>query len=292
MTAKTIKIPALPSGLTISVQVRNISSLALLETVTMTENSGVYIGTVAGAHAGQLLWVILSSGIVLQHRVRTIQNVAATFVILTELEELASVDSGPSGFTITVNDGTNPVTGATVRVSGAGISRSKTTNVAGQSLFALENSDYNIIVVKPGFEPEFATVTVSGITTLTVSLTAIATTTPPAVYLSTGVGLVLDEVGAPEAGVSVSIQLTSGPGTDGYILDQKIRTLESDGDGIVAFDGLIRGATYAIWRGVGTPAESVGPFSVEPTYTRATFVVPNTSPFSLAEALGIDAEVV
>jgi len=291
MTAKTIKLPALPAGLTITVQVRNISTLTVLETVACTEASGVYTGTIAGAHAGQLLFVILSSGLVLQSRVRTIQDVAATFVILTELEELAAVDTGPSALTLTITDGVDPVAGATIRVSGPGIVRTKTSNGSGVVLFALADEDYDVVVTKPGFDSEYVVVTVLGTTSQTIALTEVAVTPPASVYLSTGIGLVLNQLGVFEVGVSVSIQLESGPGTAGYILDQKIRTDVSDAAGLVEFPGMIRGATYAVWRGVGTADAGAGPFSTDPLYTRKSFVVPNTDTFSLAEALGIDAEV-
>ena len=147
MTATIIIVPSLPVGLTVTVQVKNITTLSVLETVTCTGSGGDYTGTISGAHAGQLLFVILVSGLVFEHRVRTIQDVSATFVILTELEELAVVDSGPSALTITVDDGTLPIAGATVRVSGTGLSRTKTTNGSGEALFAVANGDYEVIVV-------------------------------------------------------------------------------------------------------------------------------------------------
>ncbi len=102
----------------------------------------------------------------------------------------------------------------------------------------------------------------------------------------------MDENQDPEADVLVSVQMETGPGTAGFILDQKIRTETSDVDGIVEFAGMLRGATYAIWRGDGATVEATGPFSVEGSFSRRSFVVPNTDTFSLAEALGIDAEVV
>ena len=292
MTATIIIVPSLPVGLTVTVQVKNITTLSVLETVTCTGSGGDYTGTISGAHAGQLLFVILVSGLVFEHRVRTIQDVSATFVILTELEELAVVDSGPSALTITVDDGTLPIAGATVRVSGTGLSRTKTTNGSGEALFAVANGDYEVIVVKPGFDSEFDTVTVSGSTSLDVTMTEIGVTAPSTVYKSTGIGLVLDENQDPETGVLVSVQMETGPGTAGFILDQKIRTETSDVDGIVEFAGMLRGATYAIWRGDGATVEATGPFSVEGSFSRRSFVVPNTDTFSLAEALGIDAEVV
>jgi hypothetical protein len=290
MTAKIIVVPALPVGLTITVQVKNITTLTVLETVTCTGSGGDYTGTISGAHAGQLLFVILASGLVLEHRVRTIRDVAETFIILTELEELAVVDSGPSALTVTVDDGTDPLSGAIVRVSGTGLSRTKTTDGSGEALFAVADGDYEVIVVKPGFDSEFRTVTVSGSTPLDVTLTEISVTAPDEPYKATGNGITLDEEQEPEDGVFVSIQMVEGPDIAGFILDGKIRTEVSADGGVVEFAGMLRGATYEIWRGPGTVEESEGPFSIEASFTKRRFVVPNEDTFSLSEVIGIDAE--
>lgn len=294
MTAKTLKFPALPSGLTMTVQARNINTLAILETVTLTEGTSdaltVYSGTMSGAHAGQLLWVLLASGAVLEHRVRTITDTAGPWVILTELEQLASAGAGGSPLTITVTDGVDELSGATVRVTAAGVALTRTTDVDGLALFALDDGDYDVTVVKPGYGSEYVVVTVSGTSAETIPLTEEAVTPPASALVSTGVMLVLDEFAEPEASIDVSIQMTAGPGTAGYALDTKIRTAQSDVDGLVEFAGLIRGATYAVWRGPGATAAPTSPFAVRSGASRTTFVVPNTDSFSIAEITGADVE--
>lgn len=111
--------------------------------------------------------------------------------------------------------------------------------------------------------------------------------------LATGWGIVYDEAGQRENGVDVSVQMVSGPGTAGFILDTAARTATSatvnvegtDVDGYVQFPNLVRGATYKIVRGTfdGAPATV---FSQRSTGTQVSFVVPDSPSFALAECLG------
>lgn len=294
MTAKTIKVPSLPTGLTITCKVRNLSTLAVLETVALTAGAGddasVYSGTVTGAHAGQLLFELLVSGVVFQSRIRTIQDIAATFVILTELEQLKSNGHGPNLVTITVTDGTDPLENAKVRVASGVISEDDDTDVDGEVQFALSNATYTVTIERAGYESEVASLVVAGTTTHEYELTALIVTPPASPSVATGSMLVLDENNDPEEGISISLQLTEGPGTAGYSLDTKIRTQVSDGSGMVEFVKLRRGATYSIWRGPAEDTFSASAFVTQPAATRRTFVVPNTGTFNIAEVLGLDAE--
>lgn len=294
MTAKTIKVPSLPTGLTVSCIVRNLSTLAVLETVSLTAGSGddasVYTGTVTGAHAGQLLFDLLVSGQVFQSRIRTIQDVAATFVILTELERIKSDGRGANLVTITVTDGTDPLENAKVRVASGVLSEDDLTDVDGEVPFSLGNATYTVTIERAGYESHVASLVVSGTTTAEYELTAIVITPPASPSVATGSLLVLDEMNDPEEGISISLQLTAGPGTAGYALDTKIRTGVSDVNGMVEFTGLRRGATYSLWRGPANDTFSASAFVTQPAATRTTFVVPNTGTFNIAEVLGLDAE--
>ena len=102
--------------------------------------------------------------------------------------------------------------------------------------------------------------------------------------------MVLDENNDPEEGISISLQLTEGPGTAGYSLDTKIRTEVSNGSGIVQFTKLRRGATYSVWRGPADDTFSASAFVVQSAATRKTFVVPDADSFNIAEVLGLDVE--
>ena len=294
MTAKTIAFPSLPSGLTLTCKLRNLSTLAVLETVSLTAGSGddvsVYSGTVTGAHAGQLLFELLVSGVVFQSRIRTIQDIAATFVILTELERLKSDGRGANLVTITVTDGTDSIENAIVRVASGVLNESDVTDVDGEVQFALGNATYTVTIERAGYESEVASLVVSGTTSEEYELTALVVTPPASPSVATGSMLVLDEFNEPEVGVSISLQMTEGPGTAGYSLDTKIRTEVSDGDGMVEFIKLRRGATYSLWRGPAADTFSASAFVTQPAATRKTFVVPNTGTFNIAEILGLDAE--
>jgi len=294
MTTKTLKFPALPTGLTMTVQARNINTLDIIETLTLTEGTSgaltVYSCSSTGTYSGQVLWVLLASGAVLEHRVRTIADTAGPWVILTELEQLASAGVGASPLTITVTDGTDELSGATVRVTAAGVALNQTTGVDGLALFALTDGDYDVTVVRPGYGSEYVVVTVSGTSAETIPLTESAVTPPASPLVATGTMLVLDELAEIEEGVDISLQLTGGPGTAGYALDTKVRTATSDVDGLVEFAGLIRGAEYSVWRGTSTAPSATSPFSVRASGNQSFFTVPNTDTFSISEILGRDAE--
>lgn len=290
MTTTAIKFPALPAGMTLTTELQNLSSLAVLETVALTEASGVYSGNVTGTHSGQLLFVLKSGAVVIGYRIRTIADDAGPYIILTELEQLASDGRGSRVVTITIDNGTGPVVGAVVAISAAGISATRTTDGSGVVKFALNDGDYDVIVEKFGYEIAIETLTVSGATSDTYSLTALVVTPPASPMLATGIGIVYDETENPEANVPISIQKTAGPGIDGNILDTKVRTFYSDESGVVTIPRLRRGATYAIWRGAEATSSTDMIFATRSSGARKTFVVDNFDIVNLPELLGLDAE--
>lgn len=293
MTAKTIKVPSLPAGLSVSCKVRNLSTLAVLETLSLTAGSGddtsVYTGTITGDHAGQLLFDLMVSGVVIESRIRTIKDVAETFVIVTELERLHNAGRGANPVTITVTDGTNDLENATVRVTAGSLSAADDTDTDGEVQFSLNNATYTVTITLPGFESFVGSLVVAGPTTHTFALTAQTVTSPASPLVSTGILKVLDESAQPEADVDVHVQLVSGRGIAGYSLDTKVRTATSDEQGDVEFPNLIRGATYAVWSGE-TATEVASPFAVRSSSARNTFVVPNSDSFNIAEFTRLDAE--
>lgn len=294
MTAKVIKLPSLPTGLTLTCKVRNLSALALLETVNLTEGTTdqttVYSGTITGAHAGQLLFEVIVSGVVFEKRVRTIQDTAGPWIILTEMDQLASDGRGANLVTISVNDGTNPLQNAIVRVAGGTLSETKLTNVSGQAAFALDAATYTVTITRAGYTSTVATLVVSGTTPVTYSLSIVAVTPPDSPLIATGSLLALDENNNPEVGKPHSIQMTAGPGLAGYSLDTKIRTVNSNASGIVTFTRLRRGATYSVWRGPADDSFSSSGFVAQSAGQRRSFVVPDADTFNIEEVLGLDAE--
>ena len=289
MTAKTISFPGYPSGLTLTVDVMNISTLAVLETVALTNTSGIYSGTITGVHAGQLLFITKASGTPVDTRVRTIQNIAATFVILSELERVENTGRGGFPVTITVTDGTDPIEGAFVRITNATTDIVRDTDIDGIALFALDNASYTIVITKPLHDFMLGTVVVSGVTSpADYVLTPTTVITPPvSVLVATGYMVVYNEFGALEANVPITVSMSAGRGTAGYALDTKSRTVLSNVSGYVQFTGLIRGATYSVRRG-GSATPSPGSFSGGAM--GQSFVVPNAASFSMPEVIGADVE--
>lgn len=291
MTTTAIKFPALPPGLTLTCDVLSLSSLAVLQAaIALTESAGIYSGNVTAAVSAQVLFLLKSSGTIIGYRIRTIADDVGPYVILTELEQLASDGRGPNIVTLTIDDGTDPLPGATVRITASGFRVTGTTNGSGVVVFALEDDTFDVVISKPGFGAEIDTLTVSGATTDTFSLTELVVTPPTSALLATGLMIVYDELGEIEADVPISIQLVSGPGTAGYALDTRPRSAVSDVDGLVEFIGLIRGATYAIWRAAAAGTETALVFATRSISTRQTFVVPNLDTFNLPEIIGADAE--
>jgi hypothetical protein len=289
MTAKTISFPGYPSGLTLTVDVMNIATLAVLETVALTNTSGIYSGTITGAHAGQLLFIVKASGTPVDTRVRTIRDVAATFVILTELERIENTGRGGFLVTITVTDGTDPIEGAFVRITNSTTEVVRDTDVDGIALFALDNASYTIMITKPLHDFVLDTLVVFGATSpADYELTPTTVITPPAsVLVATGYMVVYDNYGEVEGGVPITLAMSAGRGTAGYALDTKSRTEVSNADGYVEFTGLIRGATYSVRRaGVATPS----PGSFSGGAVGQSFVVPNAASFSMPEVIGADVE--
>lgn len=91
-TNTVIRLPGIPAGLSVDILVKNSDTLALLETVALTESGGYYGGTVTGAHAGALLFEPRISGTVVGSVVRTIEDTAGPFVIDSGVEQNAIRD--------------------------------------------------------------------------------------------------------------------------------------------------------------------------------------------------------
>lgn len=295
-TNTNIKVPGLPTGLTASVRVRNAATLALLETVTLTEASDIYGGDVTGAHAGRFVHEILISGTVSESRVRTIADDAGPYVIDSALEiaeSFANTGSGPWAKTITIENSVGSVAleNATVRLTEGADDFQVDTASAGDATFGLRSATYDIVVTKAGFTSYVGTLAVSDATGVTIQLTATgAVAVPSNPLLSTGVMVVYDELGAIEAGVPITVQMTAGPGTAGYSHDTKARTANSAATtGLVTFTGLIRGATYSIRRGP-EPGAAASSFASRSSSTVGSFTVPDAASFNLSEVIGTDSE--
>ena len=118
------------------------------------------------------------------------------------------------------------------------------------------------------------TLVVDGDETPTYSMSAVSISAPPNASTTTGVMTVYDEEGVVEADVTVTVQITDGPGTAGIGYDSTEWAETSDANGVVEFAGIILGAEYKIWRGTSKP-------------NTQTFTAPSSGDsFDLAEVIG------
>jgi len=287
MATTPIKFPGLPTGLTLTCDVVHPSTLSVEETVTLTEASSIYGGSITGSSSGQKIFVMKASGAIIGSRIRTVANTTATFVILSELETYASDGRGAYPVTITIDDGTDPIEGATVRVTTDGLVSTLTTNASGIALFALDNGAYTVTITMPGYGSGVESLTVSGATSDTYSLTVVTVTPPASAGVATGVMVVYDNNGDVEEGVDIGIKLIRGTGTAGYGRDTATRTETSDSAGLVTFAGMQRGCTYQVWRSSTAGLTFSDVASSSGAASDPTIVVPlSGDTFNLPEVLG------
>lgn len=289
MTTTLLQIPDLPAGIDLTIDILNLSTLAVLEAgIEMTETDEVYEGDCVEEIAGQFLFLLKAGGTFFESRIRTIADTAGPFVIITDLEHISASARGTRVVTLTIDDGTDPVVGATVRVSAPGFVATEVSDGSGIVRFVLDDGDFVLVVEKIGYAALADTLTVSGTTSATFSLTENEVTVSDSPLLSTGTLTLYDEDNELEFGQPVSLQWISGPGDDGYGMDKKIRTeLSVAYTAVVTFTRLRRGALYRIWRGPATPTD--GGF-VSAYNEVSEFTVPNTGSFLLPQIGGTDEE--
>lgn len=168
--------------------------------------------------------------------------------------------SGANTVTITVDDGTDPIIGAKVRlteVGGAGAYLA-ITNDDGEVSFSVDSATWIVAITKPlySFTPE--ELEISDDTEQTYSMTAVSIPVPDDPALCTLAVLCVDAEGEPKEGVIVSAEMVSPPTGDGYAFDRDAIEAASDEEGLAELT-VVRGATYAVCRGGGPSAEVVIP---------------------------------
>lgn len=165
-------------------------------------------------------------------------------------------DGGGSGtganvVTVTVNDGTNPLQNVIVAIWDGSMlrGRSEPTNVDGVTELSIDDGTFTLAATKGGYTHTPEEIVVSGVTPITVSMTAV-TITPSAGDRTTLWTVCLDEDNQPEEGVSCTLTMKVGPPDEtGVFYDRKPRIEVSDADGLVEFTDEIPGASYSLSRG-------------------------------------------
>ncbi len=179
--------------------------------------------------------------------------------------------TGANAVSITINDGSTPLTAAKVRVTQGSESYVVSTNGSGVAAFDLDDATWTVRLTKPGYTLAAQTLVVNGAESVTYSMTAVSVSTPSAPNLSVGTLLCLGTDGQEEEGAKVYFRLIEGPGTAGYSLDATEWYETADADGQIEAEFII-GATYGAHRG------DVG--------REVKFTVANGASFSLPENLG------
>jgi hypothetical protein len=283
MADTVIKCSGYVTGLTMTVDIRNPTTLALLETVTMTESSEIYSGVADEAVSGLHMFVVKASGAAIDTQFRTIADDVGPYVIATQLEEVSLDPAAAYTITFVVTDDAGTpldLENAAIRVVGNGVNRSKLTDANGEVAWALDAATYSVGVTMNGHDSLSTTLVVDASETVTYRLTPNAGGAVAATNMSTGTGMVYNELFAAEGGVPVSFKLMKGNGVAGRFLDQKSFTIISeDGTGGTVLGRIqsanfAQGCTYQKWRGAAADADASDGFAVRSDAQRTTLVVP------------------
>ena len=304
MTDTTINFTGLPSGISpVTVKVCDSETVAVEETVALTESGETFTGTVTGAIQGLKCFLLFVGSSLIGKEWRTIDDDAGPYHIDSTRELLAAAQpaagTGPNAVTVHVKDDSNtPLQNATVRLfeTPQVNDETRTTDGDGDATpFALVSTEYTVLVTKSGYTSYSGSLTVSGDLTTEVTLTLaapIVTSDDPA--KSTGWTIAYDERGEREEGVEFGARMIKGSGQSGKSHDKKVITESSaisedpEEKGVVQFS-FVCGATYEAWRGEAPGAE-LGSFGARSSSGKITFVVPYTPSFELDEILGVDTE--
>lgn len=160
-----------------------------------------------------------------------------------------SAGSGARTITITVDDGTDPLENAKVRVTNGAESYVGSTNASGQVAFSLDDATWAVAITKAlhTFTPTTLAVSDDAAQTYSMEAASIPASAPDKV---TGHVTCLDEEGNPEEGVTVRLWQSAMPAAgSGISYDGAVRVETSGADGVAAFANLFPGARYTYYGG-------------------------------------------
>jgi len=211
---------------------------------------------------------VLFTGVIDLEDTTAVQTVAELSHTITNSE----AGTGARTVTVTVNDGTTALESASVRLTKGAETYIQTTNVSGVATFNVDDGTWVVAITLANYSYSGTSLVVDGTEAATYSMTAIAISAPASPSTTTGYILCISTTGAVEAGVTITAQLVSGPGTTGYSHDEGTITMTSDVNGLAQHTGFIRGAQYQFKRGT------------------SAWTLPRTAPsaasWSLAEIIG------
>jgi hypothetical protein len=209
--------------------------------------------------------------------------------------EASSAGAGARSVTITVNDGTNLLQAARVRLAQGAESYVVSTSASGVAAFSLDDATWTVTISKAGYTFTPTTLVVNGTETQTYSMTKVTTTASDPGYV-TGYLYCYDEKGEVVPGVSVELALYTAASTDaGHGYDTTTRSEDSDATGLVQFTNLVPGASYMLrlgkqktwntttdgfYRSFGSTAQN---------WTKVTVAAAATDPYELPTVWGGEA---
>jgi hypothetical protein len=184
----------------------------------------------------------------------------------------AAGGSGARTIVITVDDGSDPLESAKVRMTKGAETYLVSTSALGVATFYLDDGTWTVVITLSGYTFDSTTLVVDGNETQTYSMIAGGLVTPSNPDFTTGFGYVYDEDGVLAVGVTISAKLTGWDSglSSGYAFDGATRTATSDANGLYEFTNMFQGANYDVWRGDG--AVSRVTIGTEDTQALPTFV--------------------
>jgi hypothetical protein len=157
--------------------------------------------------------------------------------------------TGARTVVVTVALSASPVEGASVRLTKAAETYVGSTNASGQVTFNVDDGTWTVAITSPGATFAGASLVVDDDEAVSYSLTAISITPSPATQI-TGYYTCYSHLGVVEAGVSITMQLVGlAQGSVGLALDNRLRTVTSDANGVAQFTNLFPGCRYKVYRG-------------------------------------------
>lgn len=157
--------------------------------------------------------------------------------------------SGANIVSITVDDGTDPIEGANVRLTKGADTFVVTTDVDGLAEFSLNDGTWTVTITQSGYSFIPTTLVVDGNETQTYSMTQ-TVLTPSDPGQVTGYLYCYGTNGAVTAGVVVTLMQLRPISGSGIAYNGATRSQTSGADGLVQFTGLFLGGRYRLYRGL------------------------------------------
>lgn len=229
---------------------------------------GLYSATITEALSGKHYVKVMDGSSLLASGWVELQDDTNTYHVQDDYPQTTTgggAGTGARTVTITVDDGTNPLENALVRLTEGASTFTRYTNASGQATFNVDDATYTVAITKAGHQYNGTSLAVSSDTSVTYSMTANVTQLSSGA-LATGYAYIYGTAGVL-ANETVTITPKHPRKLDGLGVKATAVTDTSDANGYVEFTNLVRGVSYTI---------SYGAFSkVFEVPAQATFELPS-----------------